>query len=188
MGWHDTTTSKASLCKSCQVIELGWLQQERDRIQEEFCRGKTRVMVATVAFGMGLDAMHVRSVIHLTMPRSLEEYVQQAISLCTILQILAWLIIYRMNFLFFFKLLCFSVCICFLPASNLISPADMSALIVLVQLEKKSSSSLRCICKSLYGLSAPCRLASCALLCDSELMLNALHHRVLTRLQSAELY
>ena len=35
-------------------------------------------MVATVAFGMGLDAMHVRSIIHLTMPRSLEEYVQQA--------------------------------------------------------------------------------------------------------------
>lgn len=34
-------------------------------------------MVATVAFGMGLDALHVQSVIHLAMPRSLEEYVQQ---------------------------------------------------------------------------------------------------------------
>ena len=52
--------------------------QERERIQTEFCGAKLSVIVATIAFGMGLDAMHVRSVIHLAMPRSLEEYVQQA--------------------------------------------------------------------------------------------------------------
>ena len=34
-------------------------------------------MVATVAFGMGLDAAGVRAVVHATLPRSLEEYVQQ---------------------------------------------------------------------------------------------------------------
>ena len=51
--------------------------QERERIQEDFCQARLQVVVATVAFGMGLDAMHVRSVVHLTMPRSLEEYVQQ---------------------------------------------------------------------------------------------------------------
>lgn len=51
--------------------------QERERIQEEFCQAKLQVVVATVAFGMGLDAMHVRCIIHLSMPRSLEEYVQQ---------------------------------------------------------------------------------------------------------------
>lgn len=52
--------------------------QERERIQTDFCEAKLNVVVATVAFGMGLDASHVTGVIHVTMPRSLEEYVQQA--------------------------------------------------------------------------------------------------------------
>ena len=52
--------------------------QERDGIQASFCGGAVRVMVATVAFGMGLDAPGVRGVVHATLPRSLEEYVQQA--------------------------------------------------------------------------------------------------------------
>ena len=51
--------------------------QERDGIQASFCAGEVRVMVATVAFGMGLDAPGVRGVVHATLPRSLEEYVQQ---------------------------------------------------------------------------------------------------------------
>ncbi len=51
--------------------------QERDGIQASFCSGEVRVMVATVAFGMGLDAPGVRGVVHATLPRSLEEYVQQ---------------------------------------------------------------------------------------------------------------
>lgn len=33
--------------------------------------------MATVAFGMGVDAQGVRGVVHMTLPRSLEEYVQQ---------------------------------------------------------------------------------------------------------------
>ena len=40
-------------------------------------QGKVRVVVATLAFGMGLDSPHVRGVVHLTLPRSLPEYVQQ---------------------------------------------------------------------------------------------------------------
>ena len=36
-----------------------------------------RVVVATVAFGMGVDAQGVRGVVHMSLPRSLEEYVQQ---------------------------------------------------------------------------------------------------------------
>ena len=52
--------------------------QEREAIQARFCQGKVRVVTATVAFGMGLDAPGVGGVVHLTLPRSLEEYVQQA--------------------------------------------------------------------------------------------------------------
>jgi superfamily II DNA helicase RecQ len=50
--------------------------QEREAVQEAFCGGKLRVVVATVAFGMGLDARGVRAVVHASLPRSPEEYVQ----------------------------------------------------------------------------------------------------------------
>lgn len=53
--------------------------QDREQIQLSFCAGKIKVVVATVAFGMGVDAQGVRGVVHMTLPRSLEEYVQQVI-------------------------------------------------------------------------------------------------------------
>ncbi|CAM6092984.1 unnamed protein product [Calypogeia fissa] len=51
--------------------------QERIRIYDLFCRNKLRVVVATVAFGMGLDKSDVRAIIHYNVPRSLEHYVQE---------------------------------------------------------------------------------------------------------------
>ncbi|XP_028071111.1 ATP-dependent DNA helicase Q-like 5 isoform X1 [Camellia sinensis] len=51
--------------------------KDRSRIQESFCSNKIRVVVATVAFGMGLDKSDVGAVIHYTLPESLEEYVQE---------------------------------------------------------------------------------------------------------------
>ena len=71
-------------CKM-QLVAAAWsLQclpclrlQERDRILTAFCAGRMRVVVATVAFGMGVDAQGVRGVVHMSLPRSLEEYVQQ---------------------------------------------------------------------------------------------------------------
>ncbi len=41
-----------------------------------FDRGKVRCIVATVAFGMGVDKSDVRQVIHCTMPKSIESYMQ----------------------------------------------------------------------------------------------------------------
>ena len=43
----------------------------------QFARGRLRCVVATVAFGMGVDAQGVRAVVHMSLPQSLEEYVQQ---------------------------------------------------------------------------------------------------------------
>ncbi len=54
--------------------------QDRESVQEMFGKGRLRVVVATVAFGMGVDNRGVQAVVHLTLPQSLEEYVQQASS------------------------------------------------------------------------------------------------------------
>ena len=50
----------------------------RSQIQERFQRNDTRVMVATSAFGMGVDKPDVRAVLHYDIPGSLEAYYQEA--------------------------------------------------------------------------------------------------------------
>src|SRR5690348_5267708 len=50
----------------------------RRRTQDEFTAGRTRVVVATSAFGMGVDIAGIRRVIHYHLPGSLEAYYQEA--------------------------------------------------------------------------------------------------------------
>jgi DNA topoisomerase-3 len=51
--------------------------ERRQRVQEEFMAGKLDVMVATIAFGMGIDKPDVRTVIHTALPGSVEGYYQE---------------------------------------------------------------------------------------------------------------
>ncbi|MGC4086965.1 MAG: DNA topoisomerase 3 [Polyangiaceae bacterium] len=50
---------------------------ERDKIQTEFLAGRLDAVVATVAFGMGVDKANIRTVLHLGLPGSVESYYQE---------------------------------------------------------------------------------------------------------------
>jgi ATP-dependent DNA helicase RecQ len=49
----------------------------RERVQRHFLSGKLEVVVATIAFGMGIDKADVRTVIHAALPASVEAYYQE---------------------------------------------------------------------------------------------------------------
>lgn len=56
----------------------GMTDEERNQIQEDFLYDNLSVMVATNAFGMGIDKPNVRYVIHYNMPKNMEAYYQEA--------------------------------------------------------------------------------------------------------------
>ncbi len=56
----------------------GLSNEERKENQENFIYGKRQIMVATSAFGMGIDKPDVRFVIHYNMPKNMESYYQEA--------------------------------------------------------------------------------------------------------------
>ncbi|NWY59136.1 RECQ4 helicase, partial [Chionis minor] len=59
------------------AYHAGLSAAERRRVQNNFMSGQLRVVVATVAFGMGLDKSDVRGVVHYNMPKNFESYVQE---------------------------------------------------------------------------------------------------------------
>jgi DNA topoisomerase-3 len=59
------------------VYHAGMTAAARDRVQADFLAGKLEVIVATIAFGMGIDKPDVRSVVHTALPGSVESYYQE---------------------------------------------------------------------------------------------------------------
>ncbi len=62
---------------SAAVYHAGLDTDERAEVQDAFVRGAIDVVVATVAFGMGVDKADVRLVVHASLPGSLEAYAQE---------------------------------------------------------------------------------------------------------------
>ena len=63
---------------SALPYHAGLADETRRRHQEEFLKEDVDIMVATVAFGMGIDRSNIRFVIHAGSPRSLEHYQQES--------------------------------------------------------------------------------------------------------------
>ena len=60
-----------------ESYHAGMTAAQRRRVQKRFMSGELRVVVATIAFGMGLDKPDVRAIIHYNMPKTFEGYVQE---------------------------------------------------------------------------------------------------------------
>ena len=69
--------SSRPACARCRITPA-WTTQMRHRHQDAFLNEDVDVVVATVAFGMGIDRSDVRFVIHAGAPQSLEHYQQEA--------------------------------------------------------------------------------------------------------------
>ena len=74
---EDTSSKLNELGLSTGFYHAGMSTEDRFQAQHLWQTGKTRIICATIAFGMGIDKPDVRFVIHLFIPRSLEGYYQE---------------------------------------------------------------------------------------------------------------
>ncbi|XP_017875083.1 ATP-dependent DNA helicase Q4 isoform X2 [Ceratina calcarata] len=74
---NNYENSKSKLSSIAEAYHAGLSAYRRKTVQKAFMNGQTRIVVATVAFGMGLNKPDIRAVIHYNMPGTFEGYVQE---------------------------------------------------------------------------------------------------------------
>ena len=78
---RDAVMHTADFLKSKGIAALpyhaGLSAEERNRNQEAFNRDEVQIIVATIAFGMGIDKSNVRFVVHADLPKNIEGYYQE---------------------------------------------------------------------------------------------------------------
>src|SRR4051794_15135353 len=74
---EEVAAKLASAGLSARAYHAGMDSEDRTATQEAFMRGECEVIVATIAFGMGIDKADIRSVIHFNLPKTLENYQQE---------------------------------------------------------------------------------------------------------------
>ncbi len=74
---EDVAAHLARTGLAARAYHAGMTAEDRDATQEAFMRGECEVIVATIAFGMGIDKADIRSVIHFNLPKTLENYQQE---------------------------------------------------------------------------------------------------------------
>jgi len=76
-GTEDLAAKLASTGRPVRAYHAGLPPEQRAATQGEFVQSEDMVMVATIAFGMGIDKPDVRFVIHAGLPKSIEAYYQE---------------------------------------------------------------------------------------------------------------
>ena len=77
---HTAEQVASFLCQNglrASAYHAGFDSDKREHIQRQFMRGSVDMIVATIAFGMGIDKADIRFVIHYDLPKSIENYSQE---------------------------------------------------------------------------------------------------------------